>query len=304
MKPAGPDTLLRTSLVPAWLGVGFLWLLHWLPLPLQAALGDALGGLLALLPGKRRHVAATNLALCFPDAPEALRRRWLRQTFQASVRALLEHGVLWWGSEARLRRLIRIDNPEAALGDGKRPVIWLAPHFVGLDMGGVRLTMDHHIASMYAPARNPVSDRFIRRGRTRFSDIVLISRREGLKATLQAIKSGLPFYYLPDQDHGRRNAVFVPFFGVSAATVSALPRLAKLTDAQIVPAVTRQLPWGRGYAVRFYPPWENYPSGDLEADVACMNAFIEDRIREMPPQYLWLHRRFKTRPAGEAALYG
>jgi KDO2-lipid IV(A) lauroyltransferase len=304
MKPAGPNTLLRPSLWPAWLGVGFLWLLHWLPLPLQAALGDAFGGLLALLPGKRRHVAATNLALCFPDAPKTLRRRWLRQTFQASVRALLEHGVLWWGSEARLRRLIRIDNPEAALGDGKQPVIWLAPHFVGLDMGGVRLTMDHHIASMYAPARNPVSDRFIRRGRTRFSDIVLISRREGLKATLQAIKSGLPFYYLPDQDHGRRNAVFVPFFGVSAATVSALPRLAKLTDAQIVPAVTRQLPWGRGYAVRFYPPWENYPSGDLEADVARMNAFIEDRIREMPPQYLWLHRRFKTRPAGEASLYG
>lgn len=303
MKPAVPGTLLRPSLWPAWLGVGFLWLLHWLPLPLQAALGNTLGGLLALLPGTRRHVAATNLALCFPDAPKALRRRWLRQTFQASMRAALEHGVLWWGSEARLRRLIRIDNPEAALGDGKRPVIWLAPHFVGLDMGGVRLSMDHRAASMYAPARDPVADRFMQRGRTRFSDIVLISRREGIKAALRTIKSGLPFYYLPDQDHGRRNAVFVPFFGVSTATVSALPRLAKLTNAQVIPVVTRQLPWGRGYAVRFYPPWENYPSDDLEADVTRMNAFIEDRIREMPPQYLWLHRRFKTRPAGESSLY-
>ncbi|MHB1214441.1 MAG: LpxL/LpxP family acyltransferase [Thiobacillus sp.] len=296
-------TLLRPALIPVWLGVGLLWLLHWLPLPLQAALGNILGGLLALLPGRRRHIVATNLALCFPDAPGALRRRWLRQTFQASIRAVLEHGVLWWGSEARLRRLIRIDNPEAALGDGVRPVIWLAPHFVGLDMGGVRLTMDRTIVSMYARAKDPVTDTFMRHGRTRFSNIVLIERHQGVKSTLQAIKSGLPFYYLPDQDHGRQNAVFVPFFGVPAATVSALPRLAKLTHAQVIPAITRQLPWGRGYAVRFYPPWEHYPSGDLEADVARMNTFIEDRIREMPAQYLWLHRRFKTRPAGEPSLY-
>ncbi len=303
MKPAASANLFHPSLLGVWLGVGFLWLLHWLPLPLQAALGNALGWLLAMRPGRRRRIVATNLALCFPDAPKALRRRWLRQTFQASMRAALEHGMLWWGSDARLRRLIRIDNPEAALGDGVRPVIWLAPHFVGLDMGGVRLTMDHRIASMYAPAKDPVTDRFMLRGRTRFLDIVLIARHEGIKATLHAIKAGRPFYYLPDQDYGRRNAVFVPFFGVPAATVSALPRLARLTGAQVVPVVTRQLPWGRGYAVRFYPPWDSYPSKDVEADVARMNAFIEDRIREMPPQYLWLHRRFKTRPAGESSLY-
>jgi KDO2-lipid IV(A) lauroyltransferase len=296
-------TLLRPSLLPAWLSVGVLWLLHWLPLSLQAAIGNGVGWLLALIPGRRRRIAVTNLALCFPEASDALRRRWLRQTFQASTRAVLEHGVLWWGSEARLRRLIRIDNPEAARGDGTRPVIWMAPHFVGLDMGGVRLTMDDHIASIYAPARNPVIDKFMRHGRTRFSDIVLIARQEGIKSTLHTIKLGLPFYYLPDQDYGRRNAVFVPFFGVSAATVSALPRLAKLTDAQIVPVITRQLPGGQGYRVRFYPPWDNFPSDNLEADVTRMNAFIEERIREMPPQYLWLHRRFKTRPAGEPSLY-
>ncbi|MCD6706352.1 MAG: lipid A biosynthesis acyltransferase, partial [Thiobacillus sp.] len=220
-----------------------------------------------------------------------------------SMRAALEHGVLWWGSEARLRRLIRIDNPEAVLGDGKRPVIWLAPHFVGLDMGGVRLAMDRTAASMYARAKDPVADRMMRHGRSRFFSPVLIAKSDGIKPVLKALKDGLPFYYLPDQDHGRLNAVFVPFFGIPAATVSALPRLAKLTGAQIIPAITRQLPWGRGYAVRFYPPWDNYPSGDLEADVARMNAFIEDRIREMPSQYLWLHRRFKTRPEGEASLY-
>jgi len=303
MNPAPADKLLHPSLLPNWLGVGALWLLHWLPLPLQAALGNAAGWLIALFPGRRRRIVATNLALCFPEASPETRRRWLRQTFQSSLRAALEHGVLWWGSEARLRRLIRIDNPEAVLGDGARPVIWLAPHFVWLDMGGARLAMDHAAASMYAHARNPVADKMMRHGRSRFIPPVLIAKNDGIKPVLKALKDGLPFYYLPDQDHGRHNAVFVPFFGISTATVSALPRLARLTGAQIVPVVTRQLSWGRGYAVRFYPPWDNYPSGDLAADVARMNGFIEDRVREMPPQYLWLHRRFKTRPEGEASLY-
>jgi len=303
MKPAASNQLFHPSLLGVWLGVGFLWLLHGLPLPLQAALGNALGGLMAMMPGRRRRIAATNLALCFPDAPGALRRRWLRQTYQASIRAALEHGILWWGSEARLRRLIQIDNPEAARGDGKRPVIWLAPHFVGLGMGGVRLTMDQTVVNLYARARNPVSNKMMLRGRARFSSPVLLEKSNGIKPVLKALKDGLPLHYSPDQDNGRLNAVFVPFFGIPAATVSALPRLARLTNAQIIPVITRQLPGGQGYRVRFYPPWDNYPGDDLEADVARMNAFIEERIREMPEQYLWLHRRFKTRPVGEPSLY-
>ena len=304
MSAAASDTLWRPSLLPVWFSVGLLWLLHWLPLPLQVALGNILGGLLALLPGKRRHVVATNLALCFPDTPKRERDRWLRQTYQASMRAVLEHGLLWWGSETRLRRLVRIDNPDAVLGDGKRPVIWLAPHFVGLDMGGVRLSMDRQVASMYAPSKNPASDWLMLRGRSRFHAPVLIAKSDGIKPVLKALKAHLPFYYLPDQDQGRLNAVFVPFFGIQTATLSALPRLAKLTGAQIVPVITRQLPGGAGYRLHCYPPWDNFPSDDLEADVARMNAFIEERIREMPPQYLWLHRRFKTRPEGETSLYG
>jgi KDO2-lipid IV(A) lauroyltransferase len=303
MKSVAANRLLRPSLIPAWLGVGLLWLLHWLPLRLQASIGNALGWLLAQLPGKRRHIVATNLALCFPDTPESERKRWLQQTFQASMRAALEHGLLRWGSASRLRRLIHIDNPEAALGDGVRPVIWLAPHFVGLVMGGVRLSMDHRLTTLYRPAKNPVIDRMMLLGRSRFLSPVLISKSDGIKPVLKGLKDGLPFYYLPDQDQGRHNAVFVPFFGIPAAAISALPRLAKLTGAQIVPVTTRQLPGGRGYRVRFYPPWDNFPSDDLEADVARMNAFIEDRVREMPTQYLWLHRRFKTRPQGEPSLY-
>ena len=189
MSSTQSNKLMRPALLPVWSSVGLLWLLHWLPLPLQAAIGNALGWLLAQLPGKRRHVVATNLALCFPDTPKRERDRWLRQTYQASMRAVLEHGLLWWGSEARLRRLVRIDNPDAVLGDGKRPVIWLAPHFVGLDMGGVRLSMDRQVASMYAPSKNPASDWLMLRGRSRFHApvqapqvpmLVLVSRQDKL----------------------------------------------------------------------------------------------------------------------------
>lgn len=303
MKSTPSESLFMPSLIPVWLSVGLLWLLHWLPLPLQVALGNSLGWLLSKRPGRRRRIVATNLALCFPEVPESTRERWLCQTYQASLRAVIEHGLLWWGSEARLRRLIRIDNPEAAMGDGVRPVIWLAPHFVGLDMGGVRLAMDRPVASMYAPAKDPVSDRMVMRGRTRFVPPVLISKSDGIKPVLRILKEGLPFYYLPDQDQGRRNAIFAPFFGIPAATISALPRLAKVAGAQVVPVITRQLPGGQGYRVRFYPAWDDFPSDDLDADVARMNAFIEERIRELPGQYLWLHRRFKTRPEGEASLY-
>lgn len=303
MKSTPTESLFTPTLIPVWLSAGMLWLLHWLPLSAQTAIGNGLGWLLARKPGKRRRIVATNLALCFPDTSESVRAQWLQQTFQASMRAVLEHGVLWWGSEARLRRLIQIDNPEAAMGDGTRPVIWLAPHFVGLDMGGVRLAMDRAVASMYAPSKDPVTGKLMFHGRTRFVPPVLISKADGIKPVLKTLKEGRPFYYLPDQDQGRRNALFAPFFGIPAATISALPRLAKVSGAQIVPVITRQLPGGQGYRVRFYPPWDNYPSDDLDADVARMNAFIEDRIRELPTQYLWLHRRFKTRPEGEASLY-
>ena len=289
--------------LPTWIGVALLWLLHWLPLPLLAALGNGIGHLIAALPGKRRCIADTNLRLCFPDVDAKTRRVWVQQSFSAAARAALEHSVLWWGSAARVRRLVHIEHPERAYGDGVRPVIWLAPHFVGLDMGGIRLSMDATVVSMYSRARNPVMDKVMLHGRQRFHDPVLASRHDGVKPVLREIKRGLPFYYLPDQDYGPRDALFVPFFGVPAATVSALPRIAKLTGAQVVPVITRQLPGGKGYVLRCYPAWDNFPSDDLAADVRRMNAFIEERVREMPEQYLWLHRRFKTRPPGEANLY-
>jgi KDO2-lipid IV(A) lauroyltransferase len=285
------------------LGLALLWLFHWLPLSMQAAIGNGLGRMAAMLVRPRRRIVARNLALCFPELNESQRKDLLTRHFMAATRAMLEHGLLFWAPKSRIEKLIRLEGLENLESQHGKPVILLAPHFVGLDMGGTRTGAHVHGASIYVRQRNPVADRYLLRARSRFNQPVLISRHEGIRPLIKIIQSGLPFYYLPDQDQGRRESIFVPFFGISTATVSALPRLAKVTGAKVVPLVTCQLPGGQGYIARFYPAWENYPSGDVDADVTRMNRFIEERIREMPEQYLWLHRRFKTRPEGEPSLY-
>jgi KDO2-lipid IV(A) lauroyltransferase len=202
-----------------------------------------------------------------------------------------------------VERFVRLEGLEHWQAVCGRPVILLAPHFVGLDMGGIRFSVDFQVVSMYSRQKNRRVDELLLHGRTRFGKSRLWCREDGLRPLVKALKERLAFYYLPDQDLGARDSVFVPFFGVKAATVTALPRLAKLGDAVVLPLVTRQLAPGEGYAARFYPAWEDFPSGDLEADVRRMNAFIEERVREMPEQYWWLHRRFKTRPPGESKIY-
>ncbi|MGQ0750246.1 MAG: LpxL/LpxP family acyltransferase [Betaproteobacteria bacterium] len=280
-----------------------LWLLHFLPLPVLAVIGRGLGVLIYVFVRERRHVALTNLRLCFPDRDERARKRMARRHFQAFGRAFVEHGLLWWSGKDRLQRLIRVEGLEHWQAVAGKPVIWLAPHFVGLDVGGTRIITEWRGASVYSHQKDPVLDRVLLRGRTRFVKPVLFSRQDGIRPVVRALREGLPLYYLPDMDLGGRDSLFVPFFGVPAATVTALSRVARLAGAVIVPAVTRQLPGGAGYVLRFYPAWSGFPTEDLAADARRMNAFIEDRVREMPEQYFWLHKRFKTRPPGEATFY-
>ncbi|HSN40838.1 MAG TPA: lipid A biosynthesis acyltransferase [Burkholderiales bacterium] len=285
------------------LGLGLIWLLHFLPLALLAPVGRAFGMLLYALARERRKVAQTNLGLCFPGLSEAGRVALARRHFQAFGRSLIEHGILWWSSKARVQQLIRIEGLEHWQAVADRPVIWLAPHFVGLDMGGIRLGSEYRVASVYSHQKNPVFDAILYRGRTRFVMPELFSRQQGIRPLVRAMRQGLPFYYLPDMDFGSRDSIFVPFFGVPAATITGLSRIARLAGAVVVPAVTRQLPGNEGYELRFYPAWENFPGGDDEADTRRMNAFIEERVKEMPEQYFWLHKRFKTRPPGEPRIY-
>ena len=290
------------------LGILFLWLLwRLLPTGALAALGSGLGTLLYYLASSRRHVADTNLRLSFPEWDANKRRNILKAHFQALGRSTLLETVSWWGSRSEIERLTRLEGKEHYLAQAGKPVIWLAPHFLGLNIGGVRVTTEFAPAvSMYATIKNPYLDRLMLHARTRFSGTggqsEMYSRHDGIKPVIRAIRRGLPFYYLPDLDYGRKDAVFVPFFGVPTATITGLSRLAKATNAVVVPCITH---WdGEQYITRFYPAWENFPTQDVEADTRRMNAFIEDRIREMPEQYFWVHKRFKTRPEGEPSVYG
>lgn len=286
------------------LGIALLWLL-WRLLPAQGlgATGAALGAALYFLAGERRRIGATNLRLCFPEMTEEDRARLLRAHFRALGRASFQDTVSWWGSRAEVMALTRFEGLENLTPHLGKPLILFAPHFVGVTIAGVRLTAEYApVVTLNARIKNPYIHRLAFHARRRFGDSEIYERQDGIKPVLRAIKKGLPFYYPPDLDFGRKDAIFVPFFGVPTATITGLARVAKVTGAVVVPAITRQE--DGGYVTRFHPAWGDYPSGDLEADTRRMNAFLEDRIREMPEQYFWVHKRFKTRPKGEASLYG
>ncbi len=280
-----------------------MWLVHFLPMAVIAAIGNALGAAAFWLIPERRRVTRVNLEKCFPQMDPRERERLARAHFRAFCRSFVERGILWWAPRERIQRMIRIEGLEHLRALGGAPAILLVPHFVGLDAGGTRLSCEINAVSMYANQKDAKFNELLMRGRSRFGDQRLLSRQEGIRATLAAMREGRPFYYLPDQDYGRRDAVFVPFFGVSAATVPGLSRIARVAGAKVLPCVTRMLPGGGGYVLRFEPPWDNFPTRDVLADTRRMNEYVERRVLEMPEQYLWMHKRFKTRPAGEARFY-
>ena len=282
-----------------------MWLLHWLPLPLLGRLGNILGYMLFFLAKTRRHIALTNLGLCFPAMSQNERYACALRHFQVYMRSVLEHGILWWASEDRLKRLIVVKSATPLETLQSRQVIYLCPHFVGLDVAGVALALLFKTpgCSIYARQSNPCMDDALRKGRSRFQPMALFSRSEGIKPILRAMRSGLPFFMCPDMDFGMKDAAFIPFFGVAAATLTAPARLAALTGADIVPVTATLLPDYRGWTVEFHPVWLNNSTQNLEDAALRMNQFIEEQVLKAPTEYLWTHRRFKTRPHGQPDPY-
>jgi KDO2-lipid IV(A) lauroyltransferase len=264
--------------------------------------GNLLGNLLYWLAAPRRRIARTNLRLCFPNLTEEERTRISKAHFRYFARSFFDRFVLWYQPADRIRELVQLRGMEHLEAVAGRPVILLAPHFIGLDAGGTRLSIDRQVISMFANQKNQVFNEAMRAGRSRFNEAVLLSRQEGLRTAIRMMRDGVPFYFLPDMDLGPRDSVFVPFFGVPAATVTSVARLAQMTKAAVVPCVTEMT--DDGYVARLYPAWDDYPGDDLVAATARMNQFIEARALEMPAQYLWTHKRFKTRPPGERGFYG
>jgi len=289
------------KLIPTYILVALLWLLHWLPLPVLRLLGRGLGKLLFALGRERRHVAKTNLRLCFPEKSEAEIDQLARRHFEAFACAVLDRTLGWWAPRSRLERLIRITGKEYLSDPEGRPIVLLSPHFVGLDAGATRISMYIEGCSVFSKQKNPVLNKLLYDGRMRFNEAILLSRQDGMRKIVKAMKEGHQFYYLPDMDFGPKESIFVPFFGVQAATIPALSRIVRLTKALVVPCITRQVP--DGYELEVMPPWENFPGESVEADTEAMNRFIESQVLRMPEQYFWLHKRFKTRPPGEQRFY-
>ena len=297
--------LLAPRYWPSWLAVGLFRALGLLPYRVLWALGTGFGYLGYYLAGPRRRVALRNLEICFPDLPPTERRRMLRRHFGYLGEAAFGQGLIWGVSRRRLQRLVRVVDRgriDACIAGG-RPVIVLVPHFVGLELAGAAFTaLVHPGVYMYQRLRDPVIDAQVLRARTRFGGRS-IERQDDLRGLVREIKAGTPFFYLPDQNAGPRDGVFVPFCGVAASTVPTLSRFARLTGALVIPTYARYLPWGGGIELIFDPPLVSFPSDDPVADTVLMNRVIEARVRTMPEQYFWVHRRFKTRPAGEPPIY-
>ena len=282
-----------------------VWPLHLLPLGVQAALGRALGRVLHRCAGSRRRVALKNIELCLPELDAAGREALVREHFQWLARSLLERGMLWYASPERLKRLIHVEGDVQLAERSERAVMWLVPHFLAVDVAGAatQLFQTRRACNVYTAQSNAVLDRALRQGRARFGRAEMFTRQHGALPLVRAIKRGSAFFNPSDMDFGLRDAAFVPFFGRPAATLLAPSRLARSLDMIVQPVVAHILPGGQGWRVRFLPPWTDWPSDDPVADAARMNRFIEEQIRLDPAQYLWVHKRFKTRPPGEPGLY-
>lgn len=279
-----------------------LVVIGYLPLPVVRFLGAILGWLLYGLVPSRRRVVQVNLALCFPHWSPAQRRRHAQRTFVLFAQAWMDRGWLWHAATSITQRRLRLVGAVTALS-GDVPTVIFAPHFVGMDAGWTALTqqLPRRFSTIYTDQANKVADAWILQGRKRYGDARLFGRIEGVKPILAGLKAGEPLYLLPDMNFGPEESVFVPFYGVPAATVPSLSRFARLGRAQVVPVVTRLT--DDGYEVRVLPAWDDFPTGDLLADTALMNQRLEGYINAMPDQYYWVHKRFKDRPAGEAAPY-
>jgi KDO2-lipid IV(A) lauroyltransferase len=289
----------------ARLAIAFLWLVHWLPASWQSGIGAAVGALAYRLATGRRRVAERNLALCLPELDDAARDRLARDHFRWLGRSIVERGLLWYAPRERLMQLIEVHGDVQFAERSEAPVMWLVPHFMALEAAAtaVQLFQSRRGATIYQRQSNPVFDAAMRAGRERFGESLLFSRNDSAKPLIRAIRQErLGFFNLPDMDFGLKDAAFVPFFGVAAATLLAPARMARMLGMVVQPVVA-EMRAGGGWRVTFHEPWSGWPTDDALADTRRLNEWIEAEVRRHPAQYLWVHKRFKTRPAGEGPLY-
>lgn len=302
--PKFTTALLHPRYWPSWLGVGVLWLVVQLPYPVIYRLGNAIGRLALLLMKRRAQIAYRNLELCFPEKSEAERHQMVVKNFESVGMGVMETGIAWFWSTKRINRWMDASGLEhiRAVQDSGRGVLLIGIHFLTLEMGARMFGIHNPGIGVYRPNDNPVIDWLQTWGRMR-SNKDMIDRKD-LKGMVRALKNGEIIWYAPDHDYGPRASVFAPLFAVKdAATTSGTWMLAKMSKACVVPFVPRRKPNGKGYELIILEPECDPPLENAEVTAAWMNTIVEKCIMMAPEQYMWLHRRFKTRPEGSPSLY-
>lgn len=296
--------LLAPRLWPTWLALGLLWVLTQLPHKLRRKLGDALGDLSYRKHHKRRAIVLTNLQWCFPELSDSERNALAQSYFCTMSMSLLDYGLIFWGRKKQLQGMLAMEGAEhlQAQVDAGKSVILLTAHNIALDFGATALTQQFSSVGLVKQARNPLMDWMVAKGRSRFHGI-LFTREQGMRPVIKAIRAGHAFYYLPDEDLGPENSVFVPFFGVPTATITALSRLARMNKAVVLPYTTYYRAEDGRYVAKIFPIMENFPGEDETDNATCMNEELEKMIRLAPEQYMWSMRIFQTRPDGSPPPY-
>ncbi|MGJ7459963.1 LpxL/LpxP family Kdo(2)-lipid IV(A) lauroyl/palmitoleoyl acyltransferase [Halomonas sp. MA07-2] len=288
---------------PVWIAIGAMHVAAWLPWRLKLWVGKRVGLAAWRFARRRRHITETNIRLCFPERDEADQRRLVRETFIANGIGIMETATGWCRDPEHLRHRVTFKGQAhmaRVQAEGKGALI-IGVHFSTLDLGAALHSLYFRADAVQRPHDNPLFARFMGRARDPYFDAII--DRHDLRGVVRRIKAGHAVWYSPDQDFGRDASVFAPFFGIPAATVKMTSRIARMTGAPVIPLIFHRNPDNRTYTLEYLPPLENFPSGDEVNDAAQINAFIEGAICRHPEQYLWLHRRFKTRPEGEPGFY-
>lgn len=286
-----------------WIGLGILWCIAQLPHRWQFQIGKLIGRMMYLSSRRRRHIAEINLKLCFPELDENQRAHLLKNHFASLGMGLVETAMSWWTSDARMRKLARIEgleHLEEALRYGKG-VILLSAHFTNLEIGTHLLAIHTRFHAMYRAHKNPLFDAVMKRAREARCEKAISS--DDVRGMLNSLKQNIPVWYASDQNYGLKHSVFVPFFGTMAATNPAPSRLARLSGAPIVPFMIQRRDNRHDYLLTLLPAMEGIPGDDLKHDMLRISQLIETQVRKAPEQYLWVHRRFKDRPPGEDNFY-
>lgn len=288
-----------------WLGLGIMWLAAHLPLRWQWAIGRLAGKLAWRLLPRRRHITEVNIRLCFPDLSPDEQQALVRKSFLANGIGMMEIGLAWFRDMADLSEITTVHGLEhlnKALENGKG-VLLVGGHYSTLEMGGSLATQAMDADVMQRDHNNPLMNAVMTRSRARRYGAVLDSK--DLRGLLKRLRMNRAVWYATDQDYGRKGIVFAPFFDIPTGTITATSRITERSGCAVMPFSHFRREDRPGYDIYFHPALEGFPSGDELADATRVNKTIEQEIRRHPDQYLWMHRRFKTRPnPDDPDLYG